>query len=180
MRDIEFVSQLDKGKLSEIGCGVACLMMLLKCHCQPERVPSYEALGKDLRAAKPPKRKGYSWYPAESGKAAWVDDVMRWLTRKKISYVCCYSNYWLDEARNKPLRKTGRVVFELVRNGPVMAGVVGKTGGKDGHWIVLTDIDSRTLHYTDPYKKRANRKPLSRSQFLKDWDGTAIAIQGKY
>jgi hypothetical protein len=71
LHDVSFFSQVG-GQNSNIGCGSASVMMLLRHHELPIRVPSYSDLCQCLWLTVDPEIKGYdrAW-----GRGAYVNDV---------------------------------------------------------------------------------------------------------
>jgi uncharacterized protein YvpB len=168
MLDVPFVSQLEN-VLPEYGCGIACLMMLLKFHCRRRRCPTYDELAKDLRAEKLPSEKGYTWYSDVWGRGAYVDDVCLWLLQKRFVFT----------AANHKSARSERTLFGVLTDTPAM---VGMKWHDIGHWVVIVGFDKEYVTLLDPNRLPSGRfkRRVSRARFVDEWDGAAIALVGSY
>ena len=164
LKEVPFVSQ-GRGRFSEVGCGVAGLMMLLKYHDEWGRPPRYEDLAKKLGADKLPSQKRLR-DSDNRGKGVYRCDVERWLSGKSI----CFKR-WARKSRNNP--PFNRSVT------PVMAEMNKKWCPPWGHWIVCTRVTTRSVDYLDPQYGHRKIRSMRRSEFLKGWYGNAVAILGK-
>ena len=167
---IEFVTQ--RGRDHEnIGCGAASLMMLLRHHELPIRVPSYSELCECLWLTVDPEIKG--WH-CRYGRGAYPSDVERALKgmaspdRRHIQF-----SKIEDADAERALRRIGRAISL----GPVMSAMKGKGfGSEEGHWIVITGHQADELHYLEP-RRRRQKKCLPRAEFREHWDGCGFFLK---
>jgi hypothetical protein len=165
---VEYKSQKD-GPYEEIGCGAASLMMLLRHHVLPIRVPSYPQLCECLWLMVDPEIKGWA---RSNGRGAFTTDVERALRGMKSRNSDQIQFSRIEEA--DPERAL-RLITKALKLGPVMSTMKGKGfGAGEGHWIVVTGLQDGGLQCRDPWHNK--RRSLSLVEFRKHWDGDAFFL----
>jgi hypothetical protein len=168
---VEFFSQ--RGRDHEnIGCGAASLMMLLRHHRLPIRVPSYRDLCECLWLTVDPEVKGWQ---RKWGRGAYQSDVERALNGMASSdkdYILFSKVDEKDSERAMPRIKKG------LGFGPIMSAMKGKGfGAGEGHWVVITGYQDGELRYLDPWLRHGDEKALSSAAFRKHWDGCGFFLK---
>jgi Papain-like cysteine protease AvrRpt2 len=152
------------------GCGAAALMMLLRHHKLPIRVPSHRDLCECLWLNVDPEIKGQEpgW-----GYGAYGSDVKRALegmasVKEKIQH---------NAIEGDAKQTLGRITKAL-KTGPVMTAMKGRGfGGKDGHWVVITGCEDGELRYLDPQSTSGSEKRLPEAKFGSHWDYYAFFLK---
>jgi hypothetical protein len=172
LHSVKLISQRGRD-YENFGCGAASLMMLLRHHELPIKVPFYRQLCECLWLTVDPEIKGWS---RSDGKGAYESDVERALLgmasplpdRRHIQFSK------INEA--DPERALHRIARAL-KIGPVMSAMEGKGfGSGEGHWIVITGHQADKLYYLDPWPRR-QKKHLSRAEFREHWSGYGFFLK---
>jgi ABC-type bacteriocin/lantibiotic exporter with double-glycine peptidase domain len=146
---------------ANLACGVASLAMLLR-HCL-EREYDYRKLAIELKVAKAPHEKGFSWGSTHLGPGVYFQDIVKWLQVNQLKFV----------AANIRTKQNFSLITSHIRVAPIMVGIRCKSGG---HWVVLDGMQNGTFEYLDPWLKTGKLKNLSKTELFDDWDGTFIAL----
>lgn len=157
-----FVSQQDQELHSDVGCGVASLMMLLKAG-DFEPLPSWGLLCHELALMKPPLEKGYSEQDPEIG--LYPEDLMRYVVRHKLKFrIHFYEDEWQFALKKAPIMV-------------LMDGILEEYP-EDSHWVVLVDMDETGFIYLDPWQRHDESYVLhmSNSDFKVAYTGIALQI----
>lgn len=115
-----FISQNEQNIHTDVSCGVASLMMLLKAN--KKTLPTYESLCDALYLTKPPQEKGYSENDPPIG--LYPEDLFRYVIQHQFKFrMSFFENEW-DNALKKA---------------PIMTLMYGdeEKFGQEAHWIVL-------------------------------------------
>ena len=168
---VPFVSQHDFriSGMSDLGCGVAALMMLLRYERAPRRLLSVRRLCRELKLHIRGSDKGI---PDSPGCGVYLEDVIRFFDTHRIA----------GEARRLKPRRGFVRLKNILRASPVMVEMGGdaRRWGSYGHWIVLRGASNGEFHYLDPaYKKRSGRfaKSITENQFLREWTGDLVFLE---
>lgn len=157
-----FVSQQDQELHSDAGCGVACLMMLLKAR-NFVPLPSWGLLCHELALMKPPLEKGYSEHDPEIG--LYPEDLMRYVVRHNVKFrIHFYKNEWHGALKEAPIMV-------------LMDGILEEYP-EDAHWVVLVDKDETGFTYLDPWRREDESYicSISSSDFKIAYTGIALQI----
>jgi|GEM_PF-3239789 hypothetical protein len=172
---VEFVSQRNTC-YSEIGCGVAACMMLLKTagYNTPN---TFKEMGDLLCVDVPPGKKWGKKF-TNYGHGAYARDITKYLENNKIPYINI-----ADERKHKI---SWASLNKLISLAPVMVGVIDKEDADKwtdgGHWVVLVEkVAGGKFAYYDPdytkYKFANTVAPTMTTNELKNWwDGCAIVV----
>jgi hypothetical protein len=171
IHSVAFESQLNNEHKSS-GCGAASLIMLLRHHELPIRIPSYGELCECLWLTVAPEIKGCE---AKYGRGAYGTDVHRALKGMKSpdGVGIEFSEIKGDDAKHALRRLT-----KALKCSPVMCAMKGRGfGGEQGHWVVIIGEKNSELHYLDPQIARREVKVVSHTNFHKHWDGCAFFLK---
>ncbi len=169
---IEFTTQ--RGTIySEIGCGVASALMLLKAANLPTP-SSFKKMG-ELLAVNVPAIKKWGKDPKDCDLGAYTRDITRYLSDEQIGHVA------ISDENKTDLSMV--LLASLLQNPPIMVGMAynEEDWGDGGHWIVIVSTGLKSVRYYDPYKTSREQFEftMKRDKFYSEWDGQAIAITDK-
>jgi len=169
-RKVQFVSQKHT-RYSEIGCGVAAILMLLKASGHP--IPkTFIEMGRLLKVDVEPKEKWNDKY-CDFGLGAYARDVSDYLNDELINHISINDSGKTELSWN--------ILIDIATKYPVMIGMynINETTewGEGGHWIVITKTGGGFQYY-DPYCKMNEKHMfnIEKSKLKNDWDGYAVAI----
>lgn len=164
LHSVEFVSQ--RGRDHEnVACGAACLMMLLRHHEVPIRVPSYRDLCECLWLTVNPEIKGWR---RRHGRGAYATDVERALHGMASPND---DHILFSKIEEEDDERALRRLRKALNSGPIMSAMQGKGfGAGEGHWVVITGYQDGELRYLDPWLRRKDERSLSRAAFRRHSD----------
>lgn len=162
-QNVPFISQQSQNQFQDIGCGAACLMMMLKFH-KLEMGLSFLELCNELKLNVDPIKKGY---PNNQPLGCYPEDIHRFLFNRNYLYrTHFYKNEFYDALEN---------------SGPIMIMIAAGTelGHEEGHWILLIGIEDEKFIYLDPWQCETENNfqmVIDQKQFFGNWTGIACQI----
>jgi len=130
-----FTSQRGQPLHEDFGCGVACMMMLLK-YINFSPLPSWEDLCMGLNLQKDPLARGYQNNAPEIG--LYPEDLFRYVIKHKFHFrMHFFDNEWQEALSAAPMM--------------VLLDGVLEEFPEDAHWVVLTKVSDGSFVYLDPW-----------------------------
>lgn len=161
MRTI-FVSQRDQVFYGDAGCGVACIMMLLK-FIDFRPLPAWYELCTELQLKKDPNVRGYQKHDPEVG--VYPEDLFRYVIRQNFHFrMHFFEDEWQVSLAKAPIM--------------VLLDGVLEAFPEEAHWVVLTKFMEGNFAYLDPWEKDYDsaEKHLSFEKFKKIYTGLACQL----
>jgi hypothetical protein len=157
-----FVSQREQKLYPDVGCGVACLLMLLQAK-NIQRIPTWTELVNELQLDQSPLNKGYSL--ADPPIGLYPEDLLKYVVHHKLRFrIHFYEHEWQDCLRKAPIMV-------------LMQGILEDYPDED-HWVVLVGYENNGFSYLDPWQLSTNSyiKQVSKDEFMGYYTGIALQI----
>lgn len=159
-----FVSQRNQGSYEDSGCGVACMIMLLK-HIKFKPLPTWNELCAALCLEK--SHPSQECQNDNSEIELYPEDLFRYVVRENLHFrIRFFDDEWQKSLVIAPIMV-------------LLNGVLDKFP-ENAHWVVLTKLSDGYFSYLDPWEKTNDsaEKHISFEQFKNIYTGLACQLLG--